>query len=190
MLLISEKKAGGGLIREESAGSCEEGGRDTAASVNGCPSETQRAFTRAACALRKLLKSFISCFRDGRCYTVTIYCYKEPVMLTRPWIVLVSDSRWGETRREFCHWLLVIFSWWYELLLKNERKDGVVNTVTYWREIRGSVMYKFSKIQSQQFVVPLKSVHLFMSTVERLLGNLVKENHVCVHFHPLLLCEY
>lgn len=105
MLLISGRKGGGELIREESAESWErqageEGGRDTAASVNGCPSETQQAFTRAACAPRKLLKSFISCFWDGRCYTVTIYCYKEPVMLTRPWIVLVSDSRWGETRRE------------------------------------------------------------------------------------------
>lgn len=96
---------GSELIREESAESCErqggeEGGRDTAASVNGCPSETQRAFTGAACAPRKLLKSFISCFWDGRCYTVTIYCYKEPVMLTRPWIVLVNDSRWDKTRLE------------------------------------------------------------------------------------------
>lgn len=171
--------ARGGLIREESAESCErqageEGGRDTAASVNLCPSETQQVFAWAACAPRKLLKSFISCFRDGRCYTVTIYCYKEPVMSTHPWIVLVSDSRWGKTRRESfvtdCHIFLMIW-----ITAENERKDGIVNTVTYWREIRGSVMYKFSKTQSQQFVVPLKSVHLFMSTVEWLLGNLTKK---------------
>lgn len=154
-----EKGGRGGLIREESVGSCERQRRcslgewmpfrNTASVHTGCMRAEETVEIIYQLLLRRSLLYGYHLLLQGTCD------------VDAPLDCSCKRFKMGRTQtREFSHGLPVIFSWWYELLLKNERKGRIVNTVTYWREIRGSVMYKFSKMQSQQFVVLFKSVHV------------------------------